>query len=207
MPNPARNLHAHCALLPEPLILDVHCYSNGTPIQPDQVGETERDAEEAGTAVSHTTVLDQRTAGGAITDDLNVDFHTLGLAGCIDKLTTPLRQQGVLVRWETPHHGVEIPAACASLLYQAAQETLTNAFKYSKATALTVRLAAVFHGVRLTITDDGVGFSTDSRSGSRNNHGYGLRLMTMAVHEAHGTISVESAPGEGTRVSITLPLD
>jgi signal transduction histidine kinase len=155
--------------------------------------------------VSHSTVLDQRT-GGAVTHNLTVDFHTLGLAGCIDKLTAPLRQQGVAVHWETPHHGIEIPASCAALLYQAAQETLTNAFKYSRATALTVRLAAVFHGVRLTITDDGAGFSTEGHSG-RNSHGYGLRLMAMAVHEAHGTISVESAPGEGTRVSITLPLD
>jgi signal transduction histidine kinase len=155
--------------------------------------------------VSHTTVLDQRTGG--VTHDLTVDFHTLGLAGCIDKLTAPLRQQGVAVHWETPHHGIEIPAACAALLYQAAQETLTNAFKYSRATALTVRLAAVFHGVRLIITDDGVGFSTDSNSNSRNNHSYGLRLMAMAVHEAAGTISVESTPGEGTRVCITLPLD
>ena len=156
--------------------------------------------------MSHTTVLEERTVGGVITDHLTVEFHTLGLAGCIDKLTTPLRQQGVLVRWETPHHGVEIPVSCASLLYLAAQEILTNAFKYSKATALTVRLAAVSHGVRLTVTDDGVGFSTEGHS-SRNNHGYGLRLMAIAVHEAHGTISVESAPGEGTRVSITLPLD
>ncbi|UZX04903.1 ATP-binding protein [Arthrobacter sp. CDRTa11] len=156
--------------------------------------------------MSHTTVLDQRTAG-AVTHDLAVDFHTLGLAGCIDKLTAPLRQQGVAVHWETPHHGIEIPAACAALLYQAAQETLTNASKYSRATALTVRLAAVFHGVRLTITDDGVGFSADSNANSRSNHGYGLRLMAMAVHEAAGTITVESARGEGTRVCITLPLD
>lgn len=156
--------------------------------------------------MSHTIVLDQGTAG-TNTDELTVDFHTLGLAGCIDRLTIPLRQQGVSVRWETPHHGVEIPYACASLLYQAAQETFTNALKYSQATALTVRLAAVYHGVRLTITDDGVGFSTDGSSASRSSNGYGLRLMTMAVHEAHGTITVKSAHSQGTCVSITLPLD
>jgi two-component system sensor histidine kinase UhpB len=156
--------------------------------------------------MSPTATLDERTAGVVIKDDLMADFHALGLAGCIDKLTVPLRQQGVCVRWETPHHGVEIPATCAILLYHAAQETLSNAFRHSHATELTVRLAAVFHGVRLTITDNGVGFSSKSHSTGRKP-GYGVCLMTMAVHEAAGTISIDSAPDKGTQIAITIPLD
>ncbi|KRE76238.1 sensor histidine kinase [Arthrobacter sp. Soil762] len=156
--------------------------------------------------MSQTATLDKRTAGAVITEDLTADFHALGLAGCIDKLTVPLRHQGVCVRWETPHHGVEIPATCANLLYHAAQETLTNAFRHSHATELTVRLAAVDHGVRLTITDNGVGFNYNSQSTSRKR-GYGVCLMTMAVHEAAGTISIDSAPDKGTQVAITIPLD
>jgi signal transduction histidine kinase len=148
----------------------------------------------------------ERTAGVVIKDDLTAGFHALGLAGSIDKLTVPLRQRGVRVRWETPHHGVEIPATCATLLYHAAQETLTNAFRHSHATELTVRLAAVNHGVRLTITDNGVGFNSNGQSTGRK-HGYGVRLMTMAVHEAAGIISIESAPDKGTQVAITIPLD
>jgi len=156
--------------------------------------------------MSQTAALEERTAGVVIKDDLTADFHALGLAGCIDKLTVPLRQQGVCVRWETPHHGVEIPAACATLLYHGAQETLSNAFRHSHATQLTVRLAAVYHGVRLTITDNGVGFNSNSQSTGRKP-GYGVCLMTMAVHEAAGTISIDSAPGKGTQVAITIPLD
>lgn len=156
--------------------------------------------------MSHSATLDQGLAVGVITDDLTDEFHTLGLAGCIDKLTVPLRQEGVSVHWETPHHGVEIPASSAGLLYQAAQETLANAFKYAHATDLTVRLAAVYHGVRLTVTDNGVGFSPASQPAGGKG-GYGVRLMTMAVHQAHGTIAIDSAPGKGTKVSITLPLD
>lgn len=149
---------------------------------------------------------DQSTAGAVSTDTLTADFHALGLAGCIDKLTVPLRRQGVCVRLETPHHGVEIPATCATLLYHAAQETLTNALRHSHATELTVRLAAVYHGVRLTVTDNGVGFNCNSQTTGRK-HGYGVSLMTMAVHEAAGTISIDSAPEKGTQVAITIPLD
>lgn len=43
------------------------------------------------------------------TDDQRVDFHALGLAGCIDRLTTPLRQGGTSVRWETPHRAMHTP--------------------------------------------------------------------------------------------------
>src|SRR4029453_12756143 len=103
--------------------------------------------------------LDEVTAvNGVITDKHPVDFHALGLAGCIDRLTAPLRRQGVAVHWETPHHGIEIAASSASLLYQAAQEALSNAFKYAHASDVTVRLAAVFHGIRLIVTDNGSGF-------------------------------------------------
>ena len=152
--------------------------------------------------MNQTSTLDEV---GVITDGRYVDFHTLGLAGCIDRLTTPLRQGGISVRWETPHHGTEIPAACAALLYHAAQETFSNAFKYAHATQLTIRLAAVYHGIRLDVLDNGVGFDGQSLTGRQ--HGFGVRLMTIAVHEAGGTIVIDSGHGKGTRVTITLPLD
>ncbi|MBT2538942.1 sensor histidine kinase [Arthrobacter sp. ISL-69] len=155
--------------------------------------------------MSQVAVLDEGNAAGAITDDRVSDFHTLGLAGCIDKLTVPLRQGGVSVHWEIPHHGVELPAASAALLYRAAQATLNCALKYSQATELTLRLAAVHHGVRLTITDNGYGAQSQLLGG--RHQGHGLCMMTLAVHEAGGTISIDSIPGKGTLVSITLPLD
>ncbi|GAP54976.1 hypothetical protein AHiyo6_15410 [Arthrobacter sp. Hiyo6] len=73
--------------------------------------------------MKNASALSEATAvRGIITDRGPVDFHALGLAGCIDRLAAPLRQQGTTVLWETPHHGVEVPAGCASLLYHAAQE-------------------------------------------------------------------------------------
>ncbi|KRE47577.1 histidine kinase [Arthrobacter sp. Soil736] len=155
--------------------------------------------------MGQATTLDEVTAVRTITDQQRADFYAHGLAGCIDRLTTPLRQIGTSVRWETPHHGMEIPATAASLLYHSAQEVLSNAFKYSQATQLTVRLAAVYHGIRLTITDNGIGFDVQSLHGA--HHGFGVRLMIIAVHEAGGTITIDSGPGNGTRVTITLALD
>ncbi|WP_258802808.1 sensor histidine kinase [Pseudarthrobacter sp. NS4] len=142
---------------------------------------------------------------GIITDYRPLDFHTLGVAGCIDRLTVPLRRQGTVIRWETPHHGIEITAASAALLYHAAQEALSNAFKHAQPTEITIRLTAVYHGIRLTVTDNGRGFDVNA-TGDRTR-GLGLRLMSIAVHEAGGTIVIDSTPGNGVRLTITLPLD
>jgi two-component system, NarL family, sensor histidine kinase UhpB len=142
------------------------------------------------------TLEEVTDVGGVITDRQPVDFHRLGLAGCIDRLTAPLRHQGMCVHWETPHHGLEISASCASLLYRTAQEALSNTFRHAHATDVTVRLSAVFHGIRLTVADNGTGFE-----------GTGLRTVSAAVQEAGGTIAVASTPGTGTAVTVTIPLD
>ncbi|NUS36732.1 MAG: ATP-binding protein [Pseudarthrobacter sp.] len=158
--------------------------------------------------MGHQTALDSevKTVGGVLTDQRPLDFHTLGLAGCIDRLTGPLRQRGTSVHWDTPHWGIEIPADCASLLYQSAREALSNAYKYSAASSLTVQLAAVDHGIRLVVSDDGTGFDSQRATCGRH-HGYGLRLMSVAVTEAGGSVEVTSALGNGTTVTVTLPLD
>lgn len=171
---------------------------------PQSAKKATRGSQEAGRVMNQTPTLDGVRVN-VIADDRPVDFHALGLAGCIDRLTTPRRQSGTSVLWETPHHGIEIPAACAALLYHAAQETLSNAFKYAHATQLTVRLAAVYHGIRMDISDNGVGFDGPALTGRQ--HGFGVRIMTIAVHEAGGTIVIDSRPGNGTQVTITLPLD
>lgn len=149
--------------------------------------------------MNNAATLEEVTeVGGVITDPEPVDFHRLGLAGCIDRLTAPLRRQGTCVHWETPHHGVEISASCAILLYQSAQEALSHTFRHSHATDVTVRLAAVFHGIRLTVADNGCG------SGPRSA---GHRTVHAAVQEAGGTVAVDSEPGSGTAVTVTIPLD
>lgn len=150
---------------------------------------------------------------GVITDPQPVDFHRLGLAGCIDRLTVPLRRQGMCVHWETPHHGLEISASCASLLYRTAQEALTNTYKHAHATDVTVRLSAVFHGIRLTVADNGTGFTGPAAERSAHvparigGQGAGLSTMSAAVQEAGGTVAIDSVPGTGTAVIVTIPLD
>ena len=146
------------------------------------------------------------TVRGIIQDQHPVDFHALGVAGCIDRLAEPLRRSGVEVHWEIPHHGIEISSASAGLLYHVAQETFSNTLNYADAGQLTIRLNAVYHGIQLTVSDDGKGFEIHAAPSGRR-HGFGLLLMSLAVHDAGGTVDIESRLGHGTSVSVTLPLD
>ena len=147
---------------------------------------------------------------GVLTDTHPIDFHALGLTGAIDRLTAPLRKRGTLVHLETPHHGMEVDRESATLLYRAAQELLSNVYKFAQASAVTVRLGCVTHGmshgVQLKVTDDGGGFDVPAAMVGRHN-GMGLRLMRMAVGLAGGEVIIDSAAAAGTCVTVTLPLD
>jgi two-component system, NarL family, sensor histidine kinase UhpB len=146
---------------------------------------------------------------GVLTDTHPVDFHALGVSGAIDRLTLPLRERGTAVHLETPHHGMEVDRQSATLLYRAAQELLSNVYKFAQASAVTVRLGCVTqgtsHGIQLKVSDDGCGFDVPAAMACRHA-GKGLRLMQMAVVLAGGEMAIDSSAA-GTCVTITLPLD
>ncbi|MDQ0849946.1 two-component system sensor histidine kinase UhpB [Arthrobacter sp. B3I9] len=147
---------------------------------------------------------------GVLTDTHPVDFHALGVSGAIDRLTLPLRKRGTAVHLETPHHGMEVNRQSATLLYRAAQELLSNVYKFAQASAVTVRLGCVTHGmdhgIQLKVSDDGSGFDVPAAMAGRHT-GMGLRLLQVAVVLAGGEMIIVSSAAAGSCVTITLPLD
>lgn len=143
---------------------------------------------------------------GVLTDTQPVDFDALGVAGAIDRLAFALREHGTEVILEAPHHWMVVDRRSAMLLYRAAQELLSNTYKFAGASTVTVRLASLSHAIQLKVTDDGSGF--DERTASSARHGgMGLRLLRIAVGAAGGETAVNSGPGAGTCVTVKLPLD
>ncbi|SDP84435.1 Histidine kinase-, DNA gyrase B-, and HSP90-like ATPase [Arthrobacter sp. ok909] len=146
---------------------------------------------------------------GVLTDTHPLDFQVVGVSGAIDRLTLPLRERGTVVHLETPHHGMEVDRQSATLLYRAAQELLSNVYKFAQASTVTIRLGCVTqglsHSVQLKVTDDGGGFDAPAAMIGRHT-GMGLRLMRAAVGLAGGDMIIYSSAA-GTCVTITLPLD
>lgn len=89
-------------------------------------------------------------------------------------------------------------------MYRIVQEALSNAIRHSGASRVAVSLHAEDHVLRAEVRDDGRGFSTE-RSFSDEGQGLGLVGMRERARHAGGTLEIDSAPGVGTRVRVTLP--
>jgi len=89
----------------------------------------------------------------------------------------------------------------ALCLYRITQEGLHNVVKYSRASNVSVRVTSHDRLIGLHIVDDGVGFDAGSEGS-----GIGLISMRERAHFLGGQFFVHSAPGQGTRLELQVPL-
>jgi signal transduction histidine kinase len=92
-----------------------------------------------------------------------------------------------------------LPERAEVTMYFVVSEALTNAAKHSCASVVQVTVEDIDGDLRLSIDDDGVGGADPAR-------GSGLVGLRDRVEAIGGTLSVQSPPGEGTHVTVELPL-
>lgn len=95
----------------------------------------------------------------------------------------------------------EIEAAA----YRIVQEALTNVAKHAQATSCRVYLQRLPTTVLITIEDDGTGFEPAEVQQAGARRGLGLVGIRERVAQLRGTLRLESAPGQGTRLTVELP--
>jgi len=109
---------------------------------------------------------------------------------------------------------VDLPAAMpplngdlATLVFRAFQEGLTNAAKYAHAKNVDMGLQQQGRRLHLTVGDDGVGSGIETNvSGGASAQGSGLGGLRDRVRAYDGELHVESAPGQGFRITMDIPL-
>jgi signal transduction histidine kinase len=84
------------------------------------------------------------------------------------------------------------------------QESLRNTIKHADACAVRVRLSYRPQSLRLSISDDGVGFQVDPAFRAYGGH-WGLLGMKERATQLRGTLKVRSAPARGTTVALRIP--
>jgi signal transduction histidine kinase len=84
-------------------------------------------------------------------------------------------------------------------LLRCAQEALSNAWKYARASRASITLSYMDDVVILDVRDDGVGGAAVS------GLGFGLRSMNERIERIGGRLALESAPGEGTTITAIVP--
>ncbi len=89
-------------------------------------------------------------------------------------------------------------------LLRATQEALNNIRKHAQATAVQLTLSYMSDVVILDVQDNGLGL--EGAESSPLSGGYGLQAMSERAEQCGGVVTIESDPGEGTTVVITIPL-
>ncbi|HWD92015.1 MAG TPA: histidine kinase [Verrucomicrobiae bacterium] len=110
------------------------------------------------------------------------------------------------VKIETGGTARSLPEIMEENILRIGQEAITNAVKHSGATQL--RLGLDFHeqNVVLTIKDNGNGFTPDNCLGPNEGH-FGLLGMSERAKRLVGTLTIESAPGTGTTITVDIPTE
>lgn len=92
-------------------------------------------------------------------------------------------------------------------LYRIVQESLNNIQKHAAATTVNVTIETASHNIHIVIQDNGKGFdSTRMRGTSSSFGGLGLEGISERVRILKGDLQLESHPGTGTTLTITLPM-
>lgn len=88
------------------------------------------------------------------------------------------------------------------MLFRAVQEFLSNAVQHSQATQIKFKINIEDYQVRLSVDDNGKGFNASEID---KGHGLGLRLIRERAEMLGGSMDIDSTPGMGTRITLTLP--
>lgn len=129
----------------------------------------------------------------------------LGLAAAIEWQAKEFEARtGILCDLILAEHELQISDAAATTTFRILQEVLTNVARHSKASEVRIELAARDGELRLEVSDNGSGI-TDAEKKSAVGLGLvGIRERALAVA---GTVAIKGRAGEGTSVSVTLPLE
>ena len=132
-----------------------------------------------------------RIAQSGLAKALETEVDRLNKTG---QFTATITQQGSQPVIETDK---------AVILFRMSQEILNNMVKHSGAQHIMVVLNASENSFILAFSDDGVGFDTDEK---KNSGGAGLLNLQHRAKLINAQLTMQSSPGNGSRVTIELPL-
>jgi two-component system, NarL family, sensor histidine kinase UhpB len=112
------------------------------------------------------------------------------------------------------HHGIECELVLdppeldladpqSTAVFRIIQESLTNVARHARASFVEVALSRADGHVRLRVSDNGRGFDLTT---PRRPNSFGLVGLRERAHLVSGRIDVDTAPGRGTVIEVSIPL-
>ena len=132
----------------------------------------------------------------------SIDRHGLlpSIKQAVDKFRVDSGMQ-IFLQEEWPDR--ELPANYEIQVLRVVQEALSNIRRHSQANTVRVMLSGDANSYRVLIEDDGIGIETDEAAAPEDGH-FGLQILHERAKRIGGEVSIESEPGEGTRVVLTF---
>lgn len=135
-------------------------------------------------------------------------LDTLGLPAALQHLAGEFDAAGG-TRFSAHVDGeeIELPEAVKTALFRIAQEALSNAARHAKASAVSLELGfGRDGGLELAVADDGQGFDAVAAQAVADR-GLGLRSMRERASALGARLRLDTSPGEGCRLTVTLSAD
>src|SRR5207302_2529282 len=129
-----------------------------------------------------------------------------GLHAALVEILQTLRSAGTKTRLELPSN-LRLRPDRASLIFRVAQEVLRNVVAHADAKHVSVALKETDGRAVFKIIDDGKGFTNKQVARRRAEGHVGTSAIVELAEEAGGTLDIESEPGKGTRVTLSVPAE
>lgn len=164
------------------------------------------------TAKSHIQQLKQyndtamRELRRIIADLRPSQLDDLGLDAALHWYTKRIEKEyGASIHLDIQYSAASLPADYETEIFRITQEALSNVMKYAMAESITVRLIEYENHIELLVADDGIGFSpSEMLHGTEKQKGWGLLGMKERAQLLGGNCLIESSPGQGTTVRVTI---
>jgi len=185
----ARELHDEVNQSLTGLLLRLEAVREDAP--PEIAGELAETRALANQAMTELLTLARQLRPTALDD--------LGLVAAIGGQVEQLARTEVDATFEPAGDFADLEADVQLVVYRVAQEALTNAARHSGASRIAVTLRRAGNDVELTVADDGRGFAFE-----QSERGLGIGGMRERALLVGGELTIESRPGEGTTVKLTI---
>jgi two-component system, NarL family, sensor histidine kinase UhpB len=186
----ARDLHDEVNQSLTGLLLRLEAVREEAP--PELAAEVDETKALANQAMRELLALARQLRPSALDD--------LGLAAAIGGQLEQLARPGLETELRTEGDFSDLDDDVQLVIYRVAQEALTNAARHSGAERIVVTLRRSGEGVELEVADDGRGFPFE-----RSERGLGIGGMRERALLVGGDLTIESRPGHGTTVHLTVP--
>lgn len=200
----ARDLHDSVVQLLTALVADLDYFRLRQLASNDDAARQVTERVETWQALARESLAAMRETLGGLRLPAEVD---LGLEHSLEILLASLRNAGYQVECECEDWPAALPHDVTTNVYYIAREALTNIEKHAQATSIHICMFNYEEHLYISIADNGKGIQQDARI-TCGESGYHQGIMGMKERAAlfGGRVTVESAPGRGTRVDIDIPL-